>query len=243
MKKRNKKNFTLVEVAVVLLVLVALAGVTVPLALAYAQRSHGSTGAGNMAALTTSINRFEAEKLALPDGWDNIVNTANDAAYDDAFGIHTLTDEDAEALEHAGIENVYPLSDVDDDAAGDQYSTFNGTGAAVAVAENLVVAAPTAADVQGALGQSLPGDGTYIAFGIGDKLSAIGKTMPSAPYDFPEGAETPGESYRRFIAIFHIPAEEDGHHAKAKFIGVVANDDGKLTNIQDHIAEYYEATE
>ena len=236
MRKKIKNQFTLIEVAVVLLVVVALAGVVVPMALGYAQRSHGATGAGNIAQLTANINRFEVENFEMPDGWDNLVEAGatTTAAFDkDAFGFLSLLDPHAAALKAAGVKKVYPI-----EATGGQYSTFGGTSAtSVDVAKGLNVATLTGATVRGVLGLSNKATDTYVAFGIGESLTAIGKTIATAPYDFPEGAEKPENSYRRFIAVFNVSGE------KAKFLGVVANDDGTITNVQDHINEYYEATE
>ena len=239
MRKKIKNQFTLIEVAVVLLVVVALAGVVVPMALGYAQRSHGATGAGNIAQLTANINRFEVENFEMPDGWDNLVEATGTAAFNaTAFGFLNLSPAQVDALKAAGVKNVYPIVDQDPVTDKGQYSTFGGTSATSApVDSKLNVATLTGATVRGVLGLSNKAADTYVAFGIGESLTAIGKTIATAPYDFPEGAEKPENSYRRFIAVFNVSGE------KAKFLGVVANDDGTITNVQDHINEYYEATE
>lgn len=237
MRKKIKSNFTLIEVAVVLLVLVALAGLVVPLALGYAQRSHGSTGAGNLAQLTANINRFEVENFEMPDGWDNLVDDQG-AIYSGPFTSLALDATTAGLLNAAGVDNVHRIIDNNGGVGTASYSTFGGTETAeTPVADTLNVAQIAGATVQSVLGESNDDTETYVAFGIGESLSAIGKTIASAPYDFPEGAEKPEDSYRRFIAVFNISGE------KAKFVGVVANDDGEITNVQDHINEYYEATE
>ena len=236
MRKKIKNNFTLLEVAVVLLVVVALAGLVAPLALGYAQRSHGSTGAANMAQIGANINRFEVENFQMPDGWDSMVDET-DAVYDDApFNAVAASTIDAGLvgkLNDVGITTVYDLD------SADGYSTFGDS-----TTEETIVAGTVLAQVDTGvvkidelLGASNDPSETYVAFGIGENLTAIGKTIQTAPYDFPEGAEKPEDSYRRFIAIFNVSGE------KAKFVGVVANDDGTITNIQTHINEYYEATE
>ncbi|WDE97104.1 hypothetical protein PQO03_03925 [Lentisphaera profundi] len=243
MKNKNKikSNFTLIEIAVVLVVLVALAGLVVPKALGYAQRSHGATGAGNMAQLEAQINRFEIEKFSMPDNWDNLIDPTSSGAdaYSTAFGVATLPTDQADALNSAGITIVHELFDKDGVEAGAQLSTFQASDvdSDSAVDSSLVVATVPAADVRVALGNANSATDTYVAFGIGEALTAVGVTMTAVPYDFPEGAERPEDSYRRFIAIFNVSGE------KAKLAGVVANEDGVLLNIQDHIAEYYEATE
>ena len=214
----------------------ALAGLIVPLALGYAQRSHGSTGAGNMAQLTANINRFEVENFQMPDNWDNLLDTDGDV-YAAPFTALALDAATADKLNDAGINTVHPITENGAATTDNEYTTFNGTDAGVAVAATLEVAQIPGANVVSALGTANDAADTYVAFGIGDNLSAIGKTMASAPYDFPEGAEKPEDGYRRFIAVFNVTGEA------AKFIGVVANDDGNITNIQDHINEYYEATE
>ena len=239
MKKRNRKNFTLIEVAVVMLVLVALAGITIPLALSYGQRAHGSTGAGNMAQLTSNINRFQAETLSYPDNWDNLLDIAGTDVYDATatdLSVYALVAGDTAKLNDAGISKVHPLIDATAQG-GAPYSTFGGTGSAATLADGDDVVAIAGSKVEEVLGSSNDPADTYLAFGIGENLSAIGKTIASAPYDFPEGSGTPQKSYKRFIAVFNISTES------VKFVGVVANDDGIITNIQDHIGEYYEAGE
>ncbi|MCM8536066.1 MAG: hypothetical protein NE334_09035 [Lentisphaeraceae bacterium] len=72
-----KKQFTLIAVAVVHLLLVAIAGVVVPLALGYSQRSHSSTSAGNIAQLTANINKYEVENFQMQNGWESLVSTDN----------------------------------------------------------------------------------------------------------------------------------------------------------------------
>ena len=233
MKKKIKHGFTLIEVAVVLLVLVALAGITVPLALGYAQRSHGSTGAGNMAQLTSNINRYEVENFQMPDGWDSLIDD-NDTAYDAVFTAVEAATIDAALvakLNAAGITTVFDLDSTDG------YSTFGDATGEEEVVDTTFLAQITGANVVAALGESNDAADTYLGLGIGENLTAVGNTIATVPYDFPEGAETPEESYRRFVAIFNVSGE------KAKFVGVVAVEDGGIANLQDHIAEYYEAGE
>ena len=239
MKKKIKHGFTLIEVAVVLLVLVALAGITVPLALGYAQRSHGSSGAGNMAQLTSNINRYEVENFAMPDGWDSLIDADDDTPYDTAFTVFTLgtsgsgADDEMDSLAAAGITTVYNLDADDDDA----FTTFGDLSAAETLIAGSILAEISGANVVASLGESNDAADTYLGLGIGENLTAVGNTIATVPYDFPEGAETPEESYRRFVAIFNVSGE------KAKFVGVVAVEDGGIANLQDHIAEYYEAGE
>ena len=239
MRKKIKNQFTLIEVAVVLLVVVALAGVVVPMALGYAQRSHGATGAGNIAQLTANINRFEVENFEMPDGWDNLIQPGSGTgAFDAALKVLELKDGPLDALKAAGIKTVHPLEDQDKTSTTTfEYTTFGGTSAGVALIKGSKVAELVGTTVQAALGLSNEATDTYVALGIGESLTAIGKTIATAPYDFPEGAEKPEDSYRRFIAIFNVSGE------KAKFVGIVAVEDGEVANIQDHINEYYEATE
>ena len=239
MKKKLKNHFTLVEVAVVLLVLVALAGITVPLALNYAQRSHGASGAGNMSQLTSNINRFQAENFQYPTGWDSLIDEDDDTAYSLAFTAFTLgtsgstTDAERASLAAAGITTVYNLDEDDDDA----FTTFGDLSPAETIIAGTILAEIPAASVRGALGESNSAADTYIAFGVGPNLTAVGETISTVPYDFPEGAETPEEAYRRFVAVFNVSGES------AKFVGIVANDDGSITSAEDHAAEYFEAGE
>ncbi len=233
MKKAIKKNFTLIEVAVVLLVLVALAGLIVPLAIGYADRAKGSTGAGNLAQLTSNINRFEVENFAMPNGWDNLIDD-NGNEVSSAYTLLNLNLAQATSLTAAGITQVYRVKD--NSPATPKYTTFGGTEvAATPVDDTLDVAIIPGASVNTLLGATNSAADTYVVFGIGEKITAIGKTLATAPYDFPEGGQKPEESYRRFIAVFNVSG------AKAKFVGVLAENGGALSNIQTYINKYYDA--
>ena len=246
MNKKIKNNFTLVEIAVVLVVLVALAGLVVPKALGYAQRSHSSTGAANIANLESNIARYQMESFAYPDNWDSLLDASGDIYSDlsdeppavNVFSTITLTEEHVEALEHAGIENV--LDCVDDVEPG-SFGSFSVPNA-IEVGDTLAVVANTSI-IPALFGNNwnTTANDIYFAFGIGENVTAIGKTISSAPVDFPEGAETPEDSYRRFIAIFHVDPTED--HAALKFVGVVANDHNELADVKAHVEEYYHAGE
>jgi Tfp pilus assembly protein PilE len=235
MRKKIKNQFTLIEVAVVLLVLVALAGVVVPLALGYAQRSHGATGSNSIAQLTANINRFEVENFTMPDGWDSLMDDSDGTASIDntVFTPRVPTTAEVTALADAGITTVHNLDDDNDGV----FSTFGDLTGEITIDNTVELAFfGDGQDITDALGASNDATDTYIGLGIGENLTAIGATIASAPYDFPEGAERPEESYRRFVGVFNVSGE------RARFVGVVVVEDG-VANLQDHINEYYEATE
>lgn len=69
-------GMTLIELTVVLLVLVGLAGILVPYVGSFNQTTHDSTNSSNLAATNDAVNRYISEKNKLPPHMDLLTNAA-----------------------------------------------------------------------------------------------------------------------------------------------------------------------
>lgn len=86
MKHYKVKNYarqagmTLIELSVVLLILVGLAGLLVPYVGSFTQKTHDSTNSSNLSGLNEAVGRFIAQKNKLPDNLESLTNSADLAA-------------------------------------------------------------------------------------------------------------------------------------------------------------------
>lgn len=237
------RGLTLIELVVVLLILAALAGILVPVLQNMAQKSHGSAGATNAGEIAKAIAMYEAQVRAQPDNFDALYD-GTDLVVDAGSGLTAtpLDDEDLDSLNSVGISG-YMLHDP---AATDQtFEPYAVTAMPTLLASGSVVATLSAGNVQ-SLGlqptilrteTSLPASSPvkYVAFGVGGRNSAIGKTMLDAPVHFPESGESTVTTYSRYLAVYAIPRV-----GPARLSAVVAAHEDGLSGIGGHLAEYFE---
>lgn len=69
----KQRGMTLIELSVVLLILVGLAGLLLPYVGSFSEKTQNSSAADTLAEVNKSINRFEAQYQALPDKFDSLV--------------------------------------------------------------------------------------------------------------------------------------------------------------------------
>jgi len=81
----RQAGMTLIELTVVLLVLIGLAGLMIPYVGGFVEKTHDSTGASNLKALNEGLGRFEAQFMRYPDGLDSMIT-------DDTAGSEVLLD-------------------------------------------------------------------------------------------------------------------------------------------------------
>lgn len=70
----RQAGMTLIELTVVLLILIGLAGLLVPYVGGFLEKTHDSTTASSLSDLNSTIGRYQAQKLALPDQFDSLVD-------------------------------------------------------------------------------------------------------------------------------------------------------------------------
>lgn len=249
--RRIRSALTLIELVVVLLVLVALAGVLVPQFQNFSTRAHGAAGADNAVEISKAITLFEATKLRQPN---NFCSLTDDTTADLSGLVPTIAGVNAQFavadagsgagngrainLFNAGITTVTNIATAPENATfGSETGTQATDGAAVSL---VFLTAAGAAN----LGLPVDPDGDtntgndYVALGLGENSEMIGSTMVDAPIHFPEGADgQPADTYARWFAIYRVSGE------KAVLVSVAGNDDGNLSGANGHLEEYFESTE
>ena len=72
---KNQAGMTLIELTVVLLVLIGLAGLLIPYVSGFVGKTHDSTGTFNSAGLDNNIQRYITEKMRAPNNLESLVQT------------------------------------------------------------------------------------------------------------------------------------------------------------------------
>jgi len=227
--KARQAGMTLIELTVVLLVLIGLAGLMIPYVSGFVSKTHDSTGTFNSAALDANIQRYQVEKVGFPSGLESLIEgSASDGAVytkmmEPLFYDATIvTMPQAMSLSMVGIKNVYGM-----DAAADN-ATFTSTGSnaattITAMATKLATVAELTKDATTGIPEDLTIEGhlaaaferditsfdstcySYVVMGVGEKSDLIGSTMNTAPVHFAsQGAMGAANKYNRFVAVFQV---------------------------------------
>lgn len=212
--KATQSGMTLIELSVVLLVMVGLAGVAVPYVAGMADKAHDSTTGSTISQLNQSIASFRGNHNALPDRLETLVDDAGDLygklMSEENYSGKTfgepaaLSDAAVVSLKKAGLTTVL------NNNANSTNATFGSTDGTVVNVATTVKVAPVAPltwsqakPVKGvaehlayALGGNVnqyldndvdtgaTGCYKYIGLGIGDNNEMIGSSMQSAPILF-----------------------------------------------------------
>jgi prepilin-type N-terminal cleavage/methylation domain-containing protein len=273
-RRRTRLGFTLMELIVVLVVLVALAGILVPILPNMITRAHSATGAASAKETAKAIQLYESVNFRHPNGWDSLVEAETGATLrSDRFtvvpldGVEPLAVRIQDALTSAGITFSYtmargiqgngrPDGHSNAPANGDRINTFSPYAAPVGDPTGIQDLTDGGSVVR--LGGQDPGTGlneivrfgflnpvddpttvAYVLFGVGQRLTAVGQTMSSAPVHFPEAGDLPPTlAYSRLAAIYRIPA-----NGPAELATVAAVHGDHLDSIDQHLEEYYETVQ
>lgn len=253
MRNYNPKNafkqrgLTLIELTVVLLILIGLAGVLLPYVSGFFEKTETSSSAASLTEVNNAVDRFDTQYLAYPDGFDTLVAGAEGTAVIDwlvGVGNTNAVPTDLEvmamdtnaikSLKAAEIDSLYPMQNTG--TPGDDFNaTFNGTlakadisdTAGVGLTTKVVRIKPTslATLIQANMGMEVDSDdlvaataeNDYVVFGIGQRTQMTGKTIKEAPVYFGGGVDNPTARYARFLAVFKVP--RDGK--RASFVGAM----------------------
>jgi len=229
------------ELVVVLVVLIGLAGIVVAMLPSMITRTHGAAGASNISEVAKWVQTYEALHYEYPNRWDALIKadgsepelggTPYFAVNADITNATPLTAGEANALTEAGITAVYHFEDDPDHATFDPYAT--ALAAPTAVASTVEVVRLTAAG-KTKLGLDLLNE--YVVLGLGTRSSMVGKGIVEAPVHFPDSpTEDPSRYYGRFGVVFKVNAE------RAFPVAVVAFHGDGLSTAGDHVAEYFES--
>lgn len=230
-----ESGFTLIELTVVLLVLIGLAGLAIPFVSGYVGKTHNSTGGISGAETFSALSAYQLTQGGYPNNLDLLA---------DATGKIDLTLDDT----YAGTASFTLNSD--GTYAATQNATFDvGTAAAATSGAGAVKgyvtdlgasATPATNTIANALGYTLNAGHELIVLGINQGNSAIGKTLAQAPVHFGDKATLqPQLVYSRFLAVFDVDSANGT--APAKLVGIVhgpSSSDG-IEGISANIKGYY----
>jgi len=215
--KARQAGMTLIELTVVLLVLVGLAGLLIPYVSGFVTKTHDSTGSSNIQALNNAMARYQVEHYdRFPDQMDSLLEADNSVYSKMMSSIMPMMGTGnylaplqidaakAKALKDVGIKTLMVM----DDTTGD--ATFRNTSGAATVGAGSFVAEITSDAVLADLGTRMgtPTDPTiyhYVVFGIGDDSKIAGATIAQVPVHFAANGDMgANNAYNHFVGVFEI---------------------------------------
>jgi len=231
----RQAGMTLIELTVVLLVLIGLAGLMIPYVGGFVSKTHDATGSDSLAAVNGAVQRYDVQFLGQPSGYDSLMSSitaTTGTVYNKLMngdGSGTLDAEDyiqavnipASALTGVGIDSLMLMDDTTADA------TFASTASSIAMPASGMIrllalntqagvacsaSAPMGcissdADLSAILGHSADTNAKdYIIFGVGQDSTMVGKTISEAPVHFAKtGAMSAANKYNRILAVYEVP--------------------------------------
>ena len=230
----RQQGMTLIELAVVLLVLIGLAGLAIPYVTGFIGKTHNSTSADSGASLASSLQQYASLKGGYPQNLDSLMSDASTLVTDlddhvftggkTTFGTVTTTTKNIiPSLNAAGILSVAWNSAGSQSLAADgtPVNTINPTFDPAVTLNQLVSAQTklaTSADANGAAdggltiyklfypaATTLPANTNVVVFGVGQSNSAVGTTLTNVPVHFGDTAfNKQNVTYGRFLAAFLV---------------------------------------
>jgi type II secretory pathway pseudopilin PulG len=253
MKTTAMRGFTLIELVVVLMVLIALAGILLPQFSGMVTRSHTSAASTNLTEINKAITLYQVKTLkGYPDKLD--VPLDSTGALSDTLQAGGPADMTAVALDakqiaslnSAGITTAYPLLNLAALAANNRSATFAGNdldpshtisyaSGAPGSTKNAVQMSDTRAQAEfGASLQGAVAGESYLIFGLNDSYTAIPAAIQSAPVHFDQ--TDPTLVYSRYFLVFAVPVKGSAGSFAARYVGSVGSE---LSGLSGHLSDYY----
>jgi type II secretory pathway pseudopilin PulG len=252
-KRGIRPGFTLVELVVVLMVLIALAGILLPQFSGMISRTHTSAASTNMNEINKAVNFYLYKTLkGYPDNLDvpvdsgapaTLVNTLEAGGPTDMTVVSAPDAGQVASLNNMGINTVNYLLNASALSSGGFSATFSGSVPAsktIATGASLVTMSDTRAATEfgsALLGANANPPETYVIFGLNTSCTAIPTAMESAPVHFDQ--VDPNAVYSRFFLVFAIPTTGSTTAAtawNARYVGSVG---AELSGLNGHINDYY----
>jgi len=245
------------ELVVVLTILVAIAGILVPLLPNFLHRANVASCVTNISELDKLIQTQQNLNAAYPDHMDNLVIGSGLATYaltgatgefkQASYTAGSLTTDEAAALTNAGITSVANLVE---NAGGDwrptawPYSSGETTQPTFTpVDSSLKVATLTPFGAQ-LLGLPNATNYKYVIFGLNKPCTLFRNLATEAPYHFADTpTEDPATYYMCFGAVFIVTRDVSGSPQtleNAKFMGSFAFHDFGLATADSHTKEWWD---
>ncbi len=236
----GQNGMTLIEIAVVLVILLALAALVLPYVGGYHDKLGHSVNADDLVELNKAIFRYETELAQYPNGMDSLL-TADDGLYPYLVNDKLFASNEAHSLSDIGIGYIAQMRTQTDEPTfkandGLIHTIMDGVNVAVIQCDRLLDDASclggewlTGGESQNARGRLLLGGHVdtqnyyYVVFGVGHYNRMNGVTLYSAPIYFPGQTELASQSrYNRILAVFQVPREDSEYAGrKARFVGTL----------------------
>jgi Tfp pilus assembly protein PilE len=246
MKKLNRRGLTLLELVVVLTILIALAGILVPLLPGMLRRAHTSTGATNMGEIVKIMETVNLVDRGYPDGYDSLMDdnglyellpgydaTGGGTACGTELVTTTLDGDEQVLLAEAGVTILYGMDEGTDNATFEPYSSTDD----ITIDDSGSGSDVTVAALSAAAALRLFNDNTadrYVVFGLGAQSTIVGREgIANAPVHFGAGEAGPEDEYSRFGVVFDVTADP------AEFVGAVAFHGNGLGTIDEAVSGWY----
>jgi type II secretory pathway pseudopilin PulG len=228
----RRRGLTLMELVVVMAILIAFAGIVVPLLPGLIGRSETSSRATNTGEITKWIQSYEASYSKYPNDWDALIDSSNaPISYVQGFTgatpplqVTTISDANqVKALTGAGITRLQLMSQATaltttTNATFNPYPSMNpatGTASPDKVADGLTVATGMSAVTLTLAGQAqlnladnattANSTGVYIVVGFGRRASIVGQGVEDAPVNFFDNFQlSPDTRYSRYGVVFQV---------------------------------------
>jgi len=244
--KARQSGMTLIELTVVLLVLIGLAGLMIPYVGGFISKTHDSTGADSLAELAKSMQQYQVQFQGYPDDMDSLIDSSSGTAIfskmmDPALytsvtlASGTAGSIPAEAFTMTGISSVQDMNETAADSAtfqsnlGGSRPIVDGDRLATLTLQSAACSSNMGCTDDAYLTEQLSGHQVdsdtyeYVVFGIGSNSSMIGKTIHEAPVHFAKTGNMSAEKkYNRLLAVFEVQKTMTNDMMKrAKFVGTV----------------------
>lgn len=256
-QRNHRRGLTLIELLLVLVILIAIAGVLVPIFSNTIGMAHASSSSSNIESTSRALETHKAMFGGYPSQQDLLLTDNTDNTTLAPFGGTIAATElttvavsarIGDALEEAGITQVVE-NPVDDGTLGDEedmtiFGLADNTSATRVVAVSATAPAnlvTLGTDAIARLG--LDPTASYVVLGVGNNNDGIGKIMVDAPVHFlPDGGSNE-DIYSRFLAVYRIPGEEGGAVLATVCTVDVHDGAGEVIGLNGHIREFNHSRE
>jgi type II secretory pathway pseudopilin PulG len=237
--RSRRRALTLVELVVVLAILVALAGMVVPLVSGMLFQANASTNATVVGDVNGYVRMFFAKNDRYPNGWDSLLNTSGsfysklhpNLTTSGAPILQTMSLSPAQA-DSLNAVNITKLFNADESQSLAPNMSFVGgpisitTGATVA---SLVTSiSPTSLGQAGFNLANLDNVGTnnaYVVLGLGPNTTLRSVVATDVPLI---NAADPTRRYARVLCVFMVPGASVTTSSPAKYVGCFLPDGTSL---------------
>lgn len=184
----RQAGMTLIELSVVLLILVGLAGLLIPYVGSFTQTTHDSTNSNNVTQLNNALGRYVSEKNKLPPHVDTLINDADAGATATGSCATTADPANPSILAdevYCGLANPALFTPVTYAADSVGAQSLASSGISMAVNNNPAVANKTFGTSTNMLMLGNPAAGAYTAGAIFAEVAAGGFTDIAAAMGMP----------------------------------------------------------